>query len=55
MEVRDTFQAGMQAEMTKAIETVTGRPVAAFMSVSHPDPDYSVEIFMLSESVDEAD
>jgi uncharacterized protein YbcI len=54
MEIRAAFQAGMQAEMREAIESVTGRPVAAFMSVSHPDPDYSVEIFMLSESVDEA-
>jgi len=47
IDVRRTFQRTMRDEMTAAVEELTGRPVIAFMSDHHVDPDVAVEIFML--------
>jgi hypothetical protein len=43
----------MQARFVDAIEKLTGRTVAAFMSANRQDPDLAVEMFVL-ESDDEA-
>jgi uncharacterized protein YbcI len=47
IDMRRTFQRTMRQEATAAVEELTGRPVIAFMSDHHVDPDVAVEIFML--------
>lgn len=44
---RHTFQDTMEGRFTEAIERLTGREVAAFMSASHQDPDIQIETFVL--------
>jgi uncharacterized protein YbcI len=51
---RQEFQAAVRDEFVGAIEQIVGRPVTAFMSTTHTDPDVSVEIFMLEQSQDGA-
>jgi uncharacterized protein YbcI len=51
LEVRQQFQTGMRADLTEAVETITGRKVRAFMSQNHIDPDLAVENFILEPSV----
>jgi uncharacterized protein YbcI len=46
-EQRSEFQIALRDEFTAAISEVMGRPVTAFMSNSHVDPPYIVEIFVL--------
>jgi uncharacterized protein YbcI len=46
-EARQVWQDSMQARFVDAIEELTGRKVAAFMSASRQDPDLSVEMFVL--------
>jgi uncharacterized protein YbcI len=46
-EQRTEFQMALKHEFTAAISEVMGRPVTAFMSNSHVDPPYIVEIFVL--------
>jgi uncharacterized protein YbcI len=48
VEMRRTFQQTMREDLAAAVETLTERKVIAFMSDSHLDPDYSVELFMLA-------
>ena len=48
LEQRSTFQRLMRDEVVDAIEGLTGREVAAFMSNNHIDPDVAVETFMLA-------
>lgn len=45
--MRHEFQSTMRAEMTAAVEELTGRRVVAFMSDNHIDPDYAIEAFVL--------
>jgi uncharacterized protein YbcI len=45
--MRRSFQQTMRAELSGAVERITGRKVIAFMSDSHLEPDYSVEVFVL--------
>jgi uncharacterized protein YbcI len=45
--LRATFQKAMRGEAEAAIEKLTGRKVAAFMSANHVDPDLAAEIFVL--------
>jgi len=45
--LRSTFQMAMRREAEAAIEELTGRKVAAFMSANHVDPDLAAEIFVL--------
>ena len=47
LEQRSTFQRLMRDEAVDAIEGLTGRKVAAFMSNNHIDPDLAVETFVL--------
>jgi uncharacterized protein YbcI len=46
-EARQIWQDSMQARFVDAIEGLTGRNVAAFMSANRQDPDVSVEMFVL--------
>ena len=49
-EVRQTrlsWQDSMKANFVDAIEELTGRKVAAFMSANRQDPDLAVEMFVL--------
>ena len=48
LEQRSTFQRLMRDEAVDAIEGLTGRKVAAFMSNNHIDPDLAVETFVLA-------
>ena len=45
--MRHTFQDTMEGRFTAAIERLTGREVAAFMSASHQHPDIQIEAFVL--------
>jgi uncharacterized protein YbcI len=45
--LRAAFQKAMRQEAEAAIEQLTGRKVAAFMSANHVDPDLAAEIFVL--------
>ena len=49
IEMRHEFQNTMRADLTAAIEELTGRRVVAFMSDNHIDPDIGVEAFVLEE------
>lgn len=51
---RQEFQAAVRDEFVTAIEAIVGRPVTAFMSTTHIDPEVSVEIFMLEHETDGA-
>jgi len=46
--MRRSFQQTMRADMSAAVASLTGREVIAFMSDSHLEPDYSVEVFVLA-------
>jgi uncharacterized protein YbcI len=48
VEMRRTFQQTMREDLAAAVERLTERKVIAFMSDSHLDPDYSVELFVLA-------
>jgi hypothetical protein len=37
----------MERQFTELVEEATGRPVVAYMSQVHVDPDLAVELFML--------
>jgi uncharacterized protein YbcI len=47
-QMRRSFQQTMRPDMSAAIAKLTGREVIAFMSDSHLEPDYSVEVFVLA-------
>jgi uncharacterized protein YbcI len=47
VEMRRSFQQTMRPELSEAVEDLTGRKVLAFMSDSHLEPDYSIEVFVL--------
>jgi uncharacterized protein YbcI len=44
---RHLFQTAVKESFTGAVEELTGRRVAAFISQAHSDPDLSVEVFLL--------
>jgi uncharacterized protein YbcI len=48
---RHAFQDSMEGRFTEAIERLTGREVAAFMSASHQRPDLQIEAFVLDGDV----
>ena len=50
--MRRSFQQTMREELSDAVERLTGRKVIAFMSDSHLEPDYSVEMFVLAPELD---
>ena len=51
--MRRSFQQTMRADMSAAVASLTGREVIAFMSDSHLEPDYSVEVFVLAPDGEE--
>jgi uncharacterized protein YbcI len=53
-ETRHAFQETMREKFIAAVEELTGRKVAAFMSQVHVDPDLSVETFVLEPQADGA-
>jgi uncharacterized protein YbcI len=44
---RHAFQQTMRSDLVTAVQEITGREVAAFMSANHIDPDMAVEVFVL--------
>ena len=48
VEMRRSFQQTMRVDLSAAVAEITGREVIAFMSDSHLEPDYSVEVFVLA-------
>jgi uncharacterized protein YbcI len=44
---RHDFQEAVRDEFATAVELLVGKRVVAFMSTSSPEPDVSVEIFIL--------
>ena len=46
-ETRSAFQRAMEQRFIGAVEKLTGREVARFMSTHHVGPDLELEIFML--------
>jgi uncharacterized protein YbcI len=48
VEMRRSFQQTMREELSAAVAELTQREVIAFMSDSHLEPDYSVEVFVLA-------
>ncbi len=52
VEMRRSFQQTMRVELSAAVERLTGRTVIAFMSDSHLEPDYSIEVFVLAPEPD---
>ena len=47
VEMRRSFQQTMREDLSAAVSMLTEREVIAFMSDSHLEPDYSVELFVL--------
>jgi len=47
LELRRAYQDAMRPDAITAIEALTGRTVAAFMSANHVDPDLAAEVFVL--------
>ena len=48
LDLRRRWQSVMQADVSRAIEELTGRKVIGFMSDNHIDPDLAVEVFILA-------
>ena len=46
-ETRSTFQQAMERRFIAAVERLTGRRVAQFMSTHHVGPDLELELFVL--------
>ena len=53
--MRHAFQDTMEGRFTAAVELLTGREVAAFMSASHQQPDLQIEVFVLDGSPEPQD
>jgi len=47
LDMRRAYQEAMRSDCVVAIEALTGRTVAAFMSTNHIDPDLAAEVFVL--------
>jgi uncharacterized protein YbcI len=47
---RFAFQQTMADELVRGVEEITERPVLAFMSANHLEPDMAAEIFVLGPS-----
>jgi uncharacterized protein YbcI len=45
--MRGSLQRTMRDDLVAAVEQLTSRPVMAFMSANHADPDLAAEIFVL--------
>ena len=47
LSTRRAYQGTMRTDLVAAVEEVTGRTVAAFLSDNHIEPDLAVEIFVM--------
>lgn len=47
---RALHQGALEGEYRASVERILGRPVAAFLSVVHVDPDVAMEIFLLGDT-----
>jgi uncharacterized protein YbcI len=47
---RTLHQEALEEEYKASVETIMRRPVEAFLSVVHVDPDMAVEVFKLGEA-----
>jgi uncharacterized protein YbcI len=47
LHTRHVFQQTMRDDLVDAVERLTGRKVAAFLSANHIAPDLAIESFML--------
>jgi uncharacterized protein YbcI len=47
LDMRRAFQRTMRPDLIAVVEEIIGRPVTAFMSDNHIDPDMAVEVFVL--------
>ena len=47
LSTRKAYQGTMRDDLVAAVEEITGRTVAAFLSDNHIDPDLAVETFVL--------
>jgi uncharacterized protein YbcI len=54
LDIRSAYQETMRDELTAGVEQITGRPVIAFLSANHIEPDIAIESFVLSPEGDEA-
>jgi uncharacterized protein YbcI len=52
-EIRHAFQQAMAGPFTAVVEETLGRKVIAYLSQVHPDPEVSVEVFLLQPGVPE--
>jgi uncharacterized protein YbcI len=52
VDMRHDFQRVMANRYTETIETLTGRPVLAFLSQAHLEPDIKMEIFFIDKPID---
>jgi uncharacterized protein YbcI len=50
-ETRSAFQQAMERKFVRAVERITSRRVAKFMSTHHVGPDLELEIFLLDPPV----
>ena len=48
---RGLHQKALEDEYKASVEKIMGRPVSAFLSVVHVDPDVAVEVFLLGDPV----
>jgi len=51
--MRTAFQEAMRPRMKQIVEEEIRRPVIAFMSTNHQDPDLNAELFILASEDDE--
>ena len=47
LDLRRKWQSIMRADLSAAIEKITGREIIGFMSDNHIEPDLGVEVFIL--------
>jgi len=50
-ETRSAFQQAMERRFSSAVETITGRRVAKFISTHHVGPDLELELFILEPPI----
>ena len=48
LQTRRSYQQLMRDDLVNLVEELSGRPVHAFFSANHIDPDYAVEFFLLT-------
>ena len=53
LRLRHAIQHTMQEDLTAALEGLTHRKVAAFLSANHIEPDLAAEVFVLDEPLHE--